>query len=395
MLLQADKYKEKIWTAMIYDAIYYSYICASFFNCDEKHQISFKLMCQSFYKLHVMLIISEHTNKNSFFEIFFDVNANVDSAEKELAVEEYRKILYNYRNLCVSDRYSYISAFNDKIKKCPKNTRFSQPPEFYETILFWIMLHCNIQKSKFTDLNQFKKIYFESIGLDKMKQETTDTIFRFETGWYLLTVLFNCTINVDCIVDENCHSAPTKMLFTFQALNEASLELVEAIREQEYFDEMVYIISLIILKAQHCDPEKYREIISSFKSIVIKKQATQTYKLNLHLSTKEPNHVKDKVYLNPDLKAKLNLRGKTIECIRTLFNVTGLQYTKKQIMYYCNRKKAIVEKELYKLIELGEIREISYTGSREKYFEKIKSKHASTEQLNNLLHKKNHTEEES
>lgn len=67
MLLQADKYKKKIWTAMIYDAIYYSYICASFFNCDEKHQISFKLMCQSFYKLHVMPIISEHTNKNSFF----------------------------------------------------------------------------------------------------------------------------------------------------------------------------------------------------------------------------------------------------------------------------------------------------------------------------------------
>lgn len=65
-------------------------------------------------------------------------------------------------------------------------------------------------------------------------------------------------------------------------------------------------------------------------------------------------------------KESLNPKDTTFDRIRKLFEMSDSEYTKEQIMQYCDRKKASVEKALYRLIKSGELN-YSYNSKERKY----------------------------
>lgn len=368
--------KEKIWTAMIYDAIYRLYINLSFLHSNEKDQNSFKMICKQFYEQYAFPAISEKTSWHSFFDIFFAINKNNGHTEYQFNDATYKKIMYAYKKLCKLDSRSFFSVFKENLIPEPRNTHFESFPEFYETMLFHVFLYGNLKNKEYAYVSKFKDIYRESVGLNSNKQTTDETTLKYELGWYLFTTIFNYAINQSCKsidgFDWNQH--PTNMLFTFQMLKEASSIVVETI--QEWYKDMEYILSLVVLKIFYCNGPKYEGIISSIKSRIVHKKATTVYNIDLHVSEEELSFLineKRATYgttdNRPEYKERLNLQGKTIDRIRKLLQPPNACYTKKEIMYYCDRKKAAVEKALYQLIELGEIRRVSRHNSREKQYE--------------------------
>lgn len=370
------KDKEKLWTAMIYDAIYYSYITVSLCDFTEEHQTSIKMMCKQFYEQYVIPITTGNTRWNSFFEMFFNQIGNTDNANEELNDSSYRKVMCAYRKYCAHKDRSLAYAFNSKIKAVPRNTHFSEAPEFYETILFFVLLLSNIQKSKYTNIDNFKALYRESLRLDNTYQKTDEAIFNYEVGWYFLNALINNAVRSAYKNESNYDYTrhPTIMIFTLKALDDINPKIKKLINKKfkAHFDEMTYIISLIMLKMQYCSSENYSEIISSIKSIISKKQATEEYKININLNDTDISMLQQggkrvtESQFYHQFKESLSPNDTTIDRIRKLFRMSDAEYTKEQIMQYCDRKKSSVEKALYGLIKSGELN-YSYNSKERKY----------------------------
>lgn len=367
--------KEELWSAMIYDAIYHSYITTSFFSFDS-FQTSFKMMCDLFYSQYVIPSITENSKISSFFDIFFDTKKPNISTEPTLTTESYRKILYAFRKYCESRNNVLVKEFAKKIKTNPKNTHFNQAPEFYETILFYIILYYNLINNKYTNTNCFQNLYRESVGLDNMKQPTDDTIFKYEVGWYLINLLINYEVNEISSFDNKYDSTrnPTKMLFAFRTINSASHTKSVENKDPDRYDEMVYVISLIILKTRYCCNKKYEDILSSIKSIIIHSQTTSTSKLKMNFTdydlTELQKYSKEKNRIRRDtvFTELRNIQGNTVDRIRILLDSPNAIYTKKQIMTLCNRSKSSVEKALYTLITAGEVKCFSIVDNKEKTY---------------------------
>lgn len=368
--------KENVWTAMIYDAVYSLYINLCFLNSNEKDQNSFKMICKQFYEQYAFPAISEKASWHSFFDIFFAINKNDGHTEYQFNDASYKKIMYAYKKLCKLDSSSFFSVFKDNLISEPRNTHFESFPEFYETMLFHVFLYSNIKNKEYAYISKFKDIYRESVGLNGSKQTTYETTFKYETGWYLFTTIFNYAINLSykSINGYDWSQHPTHMLFTFQILKGATSTVIETI--QEWYNDMVYILSLVVLKDFYCNDPKYKEIISSIKSLIVHIKATTVYNINLHVNEEDLAFLineKRETCVATDksskFKEQLNLQGKTIDRIRKLFQTPNARYTKKEVMYYCDRKKASVEKALYKLIETGEVRRAPRYNSREEQYE--------------------------
>lgn len=370
------KDKESLWTAMIYDAIYYSYITVSLCDFTEEHQTSIKMMCKQFYEQYVIPITTGDTRWNSFFEILFNQIGNTDSANEKLSNSSYRKVMSAYRKYCAHDDGSLAYAFNSKIKAVPRNTHFSEAPEFYETILLFVFLLSNIQSNKPQIIDSFKSFYRELVRSDNMYRKTNEAIFNYEVGWYFFNILINHAVR-SAYKNENNYDYtrhPTIMIFTLKALDDINPEIKKLITKKfkAHFDEMTYIISIIMLKMRYCSSEKYSEIISGIKSIIVKKQATIEYKVNINLNDTDISMLQQRKKKVAEsrfyhkFKESLNPNDTTTDRIRKLFKMSGAEYTKEQIMQYCDRKKASVEKALYGLIKSGELN-CSYNSKEKKY----------------------------
>ncbi|MCI7349156.1 MAG: hypothetical protein MSH60_00195 [Ruminococcus sp.] len=374
------KDKEALWTAMIYDAIYYSYITVSLCDFTEEHQTSIKMMCKQFYEQYVIPITTGDTRWNPFFKIFFKQDENTDSTNMQFSDSLYRKIMSAYRKYCAHDDDSLAYAFNSKIKEVPRNTHFPEVPEFYETILLFVFLLRNIQSNKPEIIGSFKSFYRELVRSDNTYRKTYEAIFNYEVGWYFFIILINHAVR-SAYKNENNYDYtrhPTIMIFTLKALDDINPEIKKLITKKfkAHFDEMTYIISIIMLKMRYCSSEKYSDIISGIKSIIVKKQATTEYKVNINLNDTDINMLQQRKKKVAEsrfyhkFKESLNPNDTTTDRIIKLFKMTGAEYTKEQIMQYCDRKKASVEKALYGLIKSGELTYVSLKKGKKRYYKR-------------------------
>lgn len=377
--LEDKKKKEQLWEAMIYDAIYYSYITLSLYNCNDEQKTSFKRMCNHFYEQYVLPAISEKTELSFIFDIYFS-HIQTDNCNS-LSVKSYRKIKRDYIRFCEINSNSIANAFNSKIEFDTGNKHFKSFPELYEAMLIGVIMYNNIQENKPVNIKAFKDIYYKLFGLNVLKQKDDDTTFKYEIGWYFLNIIFNYSIKAKCKTDAyDWTTHPTKMVFTSQVLKGSSPEIIERMHEQDVFDYIVYIISLIILKMQYCNYEQYYEILESIKTIIHTKQATELYDTNTQITDEEltllqrKEMTKKALNCNPEFKEKLNLQGKTVDRIRMLLQSPNASFNKEEIMYYCDREKSSVEKALYQLIEFDEIRYIVHPNSKARYYEMKVSK---------------------
>lgn len=192
----------------------------------------------------------------------------------------------------------------------------------------------------------------------------------------MFTAIFNYTVNQKCSSDSNYepNNHPSKIIFSSEVIIKASQNDIEIIKEE--YNSMVYVLTLVLLKYQFCYPEKYQEILCSIKSLICSKQSTSAYNIDIHLSPEELSilqrrtETKGERTLDPKLKEELCHQGKTINKIRRLLEHSNSAYSKKEIMYYCERKKSAVEKALSRLFKSGEIRYSSYAASGKSYYER-------------------------